>query len=61
MIIDISKIGKDTTSLYVDGWMAEFLSFDGENITFKSLHGDDFGKVFKVDLSEWYSDESGLW
>ena len=32
-------ISKDTTALYVDGWLVEFLSFDGENITFKKARG----------------------
>ena len=32
-------ISKYTTALYVDGWLAEFLFFDGENITFKKAHG----------------------
>ena len=53
-------ISKDTTSLYVDGWLAEFLFFDGENITFKKAHGTDIGKVFKIPLSDWSTDEYGL-
>lgn len=53
-------ISKDTTSLYVDDWMAEFLFFDGENITFKKAHGTDFGKVFKIPLSDWTADKYGL-
>ena len=53
-------ISKDTTALYVDGWLAEFLFFDGENITFKKAHGADIGKVFKIPLSDWYADEYGL-
>ena len=53
-------ISKDTTALYVDGWLAEFLSFDGENITFKKAHGTDIGKVFKIPLSDWSTDEYGL-
>ena len=53
-------ISKDTTALYVDGWLAEFLFFDGENITFKKAHGTDIGKVFKIPLSDWSTDEYGL-
>ena len=53
-------ISKDTIALYVDGWLAEFLFFDGENITFKKAHGTDIGKVFKIPLSDWSTDEYGL-
>ena len=53
-------ISKYTTALYVDGWLAEFLFFDGENITFKKAHGTDIGKVFKIHLSDWSIDEHGL-
>ena len=53
-------ISKDTTSLYVDDWLAGFLSFDGENITFEKLHGTDIGKVFEIPLSDWFADEYGL-
>ena len=60
MMNDIGNISKDTTALYVDGWLAEFLSFDGENITFKQAHGTDIGKVFKVPLNDWSADEYGL-
>ena len=54
-------ISKDTTALYVDGWLAEFLFFDGENITFKKAHGTDISKVFKIPLSDWSADEYGLY